>query len=406
MKKVISLVMSIVMILSCTTVGITASDIISEAQTEVLYTCEQRAIFDKIDDLAVAKAAVLQYKTMHNLTDNNSDSVYSDLVAHANSIRNELTEMGAKPGTEELASLKIEPVKVNGVLIDDFADFEETYGAVYDIWGVEHTVNATYGTYYTYDILIQDISGGENLSTSISQNNRPGWELHTTGSSISSLIESEVNSVAFDRLVECVAAGLGSTNVIAGAYTALKSIFHSVSGITPNDPITVTGNTSSHIIYCDIVPTIHFVFVRDSLPGAWQHSLTTNKANVLETHSLYYVISQNGSPVVINDNSYSYEKLLLPEAYGFRLTNAITAYRNNRALYVDKLSGYTIVVKRNSADTEGEEAFTLSITCPETQLTYFDTDYNNYLFQIAIVVSVIFVASLITVVEFRRKKQK
>lgn len=371
MKKVISFILSIVMIISCAAVSSTASDIITETQYEVLYTREQLAIFDKIDDLAVAKAAVLQYKTMHNLTDNNNDNVYSALVANANSIRDELIEMGAKPSTEELASLKFVPVEVNGVLIDDFADFEETYGAVYDLWGVEHTVNATYGTYYTYDILIQDVSGGEILSTSISQNQRPGWELHTSGSSISSLIESEINSVAFDRLVECVAAGLGYTNIITGAYTTLKSIFNIVNGVNPNDPITVTGNTSSHIIYCDIVPTIHFVFIRDSLTGSWQHSLTTNRANVLETHKLYYVISQNGSPTTINDNSYSYDDLLLPEDYGFRLTNAITAYRYNHSLYVDKLSGYTIVVKENMADLDGEEAFTLSITCPEDQFDLF-----------------------------------
>lgn len=371
MKKVLSCILSFVMTLSYATVSITASDIIAETQYEVLYSREQLAIFEKIDDLADAKAAVLQYKTMHNLIDNNNDYVYSALVANANSIRNELIEMGAKPSTEELASLKFEPVEVNGVLIDDFADFEETYGAVYDIWGVEHTVNATYGTYYTYDIMIQDVSGGEILSTSISQNQRPGWELHTSGSSISSLIEDEINSVAFDRLVECVAAGVGHTNLIVGAYTTLKSIFNIVSGVNPNDPITVTGNTSSHIIFCDIVPTIHFVFVRDSLTGAWQHSLTTNKAEVLETHNLYYVISQNGSPIVINDNSYSYDDLLLPEDYGLRLTNAISAYRYNHSLYVDKLSGYMVVAKANAADVDGEEAFTLSITCPENQLDLF-----------------------------------
>lgn len=406
MKKIIFCILSIVMILSYTTCGITASDIVTESQNEVLYTREQLAIFDKIDDLAVAKAAVLQYKTMHNLIDNNNDYVYSALVAEADSIRNELIEMGAKPSTEELASLKFEPVEVNGVLIDDFADFEETYGGVYDLWGVEHTVNATYGTYYTYDIMIQDVKGGEILSTSISQNQRPGWELHTSSSSISSLIEDAINSVAIDRLVESIAAGVGHTNWTTGAYTTLKSIFNIVSGINPNDPITVTGNTSSHIIFCDIVPTIHFVFVRDSLTGPWKHSLTTNKAEVLETHNLYYVISQNGSPVVINDNSYSYDDLLLPEDYGFRLTNAISAYRYNNSLYVDKLSGYTVIVKENAADLEGEEAFTLSITCPENQFDLFDADYNNYQIKIAIIVSAIVVCSLIAVIAFRRKKHK
>ena len=104
----------------------------------MLYTREQLAIFDKIDDLAVAKAAVLQYKTMHNLIDNNNDYVYSALVAEADSIRNELIEMGAKPSTEELASLKKSiaeykeilrsQVKKQEILANELLEIKERFG--------------------------------------------------------------------------------------------------------------------------------------------------------------------------------------------------------------------------------------------------------------------------------------
>lgn len=242
--------------------------------------------------------------------------------------------------------------------------------------GGSRTVNASYGTYYTYDIMIQDITGGKILSTSVSQNNRPGWELYTTGSSLGSMINAEINSAAFDRMVECAVAGLKQSKWINGAYSALKSLLSIVNGINPNAPITVTGNTSSYVIFCDIVPTVHFVFVRDSSNGAWQHSLTTNTAEVLEKHEWYYVISQNGSPIVVDSDDgaagpYRYEEHLSQDSFKFRLTNAISAYRYNRSLYTDIQSGYTIVVKEGTADLDGEEAFTLTITCPENQFDLF-----------------------------------
>ncbi len=298
---------------------------------------------------------------------------------NVNSIREELINMGAKPSTEELSALKFEtPVEVNGVLIDDFADFEETYGDVYDLWGVSRTVEASYGTYYTYDVMIQDVNGGNRLGTSVSQGGRPGWDLYAAGSSAADLIETEINNAAFDRIVECAVAGLKYSNVISGAYSTLKSILSMIGGIDADDPVTVEGHTKSYTIFCDISPTIHFVFVRDSLTGPWQHSLTTNTAAVMETHDVYMVVSQNGYPHILDDETYSYEKTLIPDDYGLRLTNAISAYRYDKSLYIDSLCGYTIVVKAGTADNEGEEVFTLEITCAEGQFNLLGTEYSNY----------------------------
>ncbi len=409
-KKFISCTLALVLLLSVS-LGVSALDNITETPNEALYTREALAIFDKIDALAKAKAEVLHYKSMYNLTDDNGDPVLLALINTAESIRDELIEMGAKPSSETLAALKFEPVEVNGVLIGDFEDFEYTYGEVYDLWGIEQTVNASYGTYYTYDILIQDVTGGEILATSISQNQRPGWDLHAAGSSVSPMIRDKINDAAFDRIVECVAAGSPYSSGVMGAYSAVKSLFSIINGIDPDDPITVSGNTSSHIIYCDIFPTVHFIFVRDSLTGPWQHSLTTNRAQVEETHTWYYATLQNGSPVILSswdsdDGAYYYDALLTPEDYRFRLTNAISAYRANHSLYVDKLSGYTIVVKEGTADLEGEEAFTLSITCPDDQFDLFCLAYNDTRSTRAIIVFAIAVILVIVVMIVGRHKNK
>lgn len=133
-KKFLSLLLVFATLFTCS-VGIHATDIIVENPQEVLYTPSELAIFEKINKLGKAKAVVLQYKNEHNLSDDNGDRVYLALLDEANSIRNELIAMGAKPSSEELESLRFTPVEINGDLIDDFADFEETYGGVYDLWG-------------------------------------------------------------------------------------------------------------------------------------------------------------------------------------------------------------------------------------------------------------------------------
>lgn len=316
--------------------------------------------------------------------------------------------MGAKPDKEMLSSIHFDsPLRFNNVLIDDFSDFEDTFGEAFDLWGISQTVNAPYGTYETYDILIQDRVGNEILSTHAAQGGREGWDLFAAGSSVADLIEDEINNAVIDRMVTHAITGSLCDEFLTGAYSVFKSILSIVGGIDPDEPITVQGNTKSYIIYCDIVPTIHFVFVRDTASKPWQHSLTTNTAAVLEKHDIYIVVAQNGRPYAIDDEEIVYDKTLFPDEYGCRLTNAIQAYRYDKALYIDSLVGYTLVAKKNRTDSADKEIFYMDIPCPEDQFDFFDTDYHNAI-KSAVFMLLLFgsIAVLVASTRKMRKKRK
>lgn len=78
--------------------------------------------------------------------------------------------LGAVPTQEMLAELIIdEAISINGVLIDDFAEFEVIYSEAYDLWGIYQEVNNSSGTYSTYELMIQDAYPGGMLSTQLTQ---------------------------------------------------------------------------------------------------------------------------------------------------------------------------------------------------------------------------------------------
>ncbi len=365
LSNVFSLTVSAAILFTSLAIQINAYNITDDI-AKVDYSTENLEIYEKIEELAQAKTEANHYKNRHGIVEPNVDPVYEELKSNAENIRNELIAMGAKPSEEELMSLEFaEPMTVNGVLIEDFAEFEAVFGDLYDLWGVSQTVNASYGTYYTYDVIIQDKTGGENLASHISQNGSAGWQIFTEDSSVAGILADNLETAVFERIVEYGIEGAKYSNPLSKAYTLVKAVISLFSDIDSSEPITMSGTSKSYIIFCDIVQSVHFVYVRDSSSSAWQHTLTTNTANVKETHDIYIIISQKGSPHIVSNEDVVYDKTLYPENYVYRLTNAIKTYRNGKSIYVDTISGYSVVVKESSSADDYTKVFDMDILCPE-----------------------------------------
>lgn len=357
------------LLLNICSVSVNSGDIKTERDSSI--SSEYQAVYNKISELAQIKARINQYKHKHNITESEQEPVYESLKAEADLICRELALLGAEPGEEALEQLHFEsPVNINGILIENFADFYDNFRAVFDVWGVPGIVNNSYGTYFTYDIMIQDVTGGEILSSYIAQNGKAGWDLYSLSSTAVNLIESDTNSAVLDRIAEY---GI-STSRYTNLYSAIKSAFSSIS---PKSAVTVNGNSKSYIIYCDAVSTIHFVYVCDSPTGVWKHSLTTNTAAVLETHDIYMVSAKNGRPYLINESNVVYDDIILPHNYQYRLTAAVETYIHVDSVYKNSISGYSVSLKPCTADYPVKELFNIEIICPKDQAELFVIDYDN-----------------------------
>lgn len=370
MKKILrgfSAVIVMTLIFNVFSINNAANDIAaSENGSAYYYNERENEIFEKIELLAELKAEALAVKEFWNLDEYPDMQLidYEELLDEIESVRSELIALGAKPSEEVLSSIKFDnPISADGVLIEDFAGFERTFDGAFDLWGVEKTVNASYGTYYTYDIMLQDYAGNDILSTKIRQGNSHGYDIYASSSSVSSLMLGELGELLFEKTVEKV---VENVPVIGGLYRGaqilqtLKSISNEV-----NDDYTVSsGMSKSYRIYCTTSPTVHFVFVRNSTNSAWQHSLTTNTAYLKETHYCYMTFSVGGGRIESHSGEKDYSRTVLPDRYNYRLTDAITAYRNGNSLYSNVIDEYTITAVKNRVS---RDIFSIDIACPITQ---------------------------------------
>lgn len=367
---VFSLLIGVIPINACTK-GNVDNDTISEEET-ILYTPQQIQTYEKIDELAEAKAYANQYAAVHNLAkediENPVDPVYIELLDRVESINSELVALSAKPGREQLSQLAFDnAVTLNGNLIEDFEDFENVFGSSFDLWAVDHVINASYGTFYVYDLMIQDKANAALLSTHIEQNGYPGFEVYAEENTFGDAALAEITSVSIGKAVQTISEGVASVVPIGKIYEAMVSIMNINEELTENDGLTVAGNTNSYRVYSDAVPTIHFVYVRESENDPWLHTYTTNRVSIVERHAWYMVfMTENGYPETYED-SRTTTKRYFPDRYGFRYTDAIGRYLDweneitnaIKTEYIDRYNVYVMV--------EGIEyrACVLYINCPE-----------------------------------------
>ena len=221
-----------------------ACDVFNDAlvSDQILKPIDDKSnIYEKIDELAMAKTRANQYASMYS--DFPGDKVYSALLADIDRIRNELDQLGAIPSTEEINALFFqEPMQIQGVLIEDFTDFENTFGEVYDLFGISQTVNASYGTFYCYDVVIQDHENHGLLATHIRQGPSAGYDLYAEGSSVKNIIGEEIGKIFFDKAYDIIVSGSRYARILNAAKTALTTIIGMVDSTSPASAVTANGN--------------------------------------------------------------------------------------------------------------------------------------------------------------------
>ena len=372
-KKFLSIILSI-LLLGILCMQILACDVFNDAidSDQILKPIDDKSnIYEKIDELAMAKTRANQYASMYS--DFPGDKVYSALLADIDRIRNELDQLGAIPSTEEINALFFqEPMQIQGVLIEDFADFENTFGEVYDLFGISQTVNASYGTFYCYDVVIQDHENHGLLATHIRQGPSAGYDLYAEGSSVKNIIGEEIGKIFFDKAYDIIVSGSRYARILNAAKTALTTIIGMVDSTSPASAVTANGNSSTHRIFCDITPSVHMIFVRNSNTAPWIHTYTSNVVSVREAQSYYYVVNiGNGQTRAYSGNpeENSSEYKLFVDDWGYRYTNAISAYRDNSTMqYTDMVASHTFYIEKDGVDTE---VFTVDVTCPIDQNDLF-----------------------------------
>ncbi len=204
---------------------------------------DTQAVLEKIAALGDAKAEI---QHIRNVRVNGSDADFSGvddydaMKAAAREIRDGLAAMGAIPERDALAELPFDkPITVNGRRIRTFADFADAFGAEYDLFRIEYPL----GEYRVCELIVMDGIGYENLSVGLSSDGRSGIEL--------------------------------------------LPVKNKGSGSVP-------GQTQTYVVYAGIVPTVHFLYVRDAW-GQWQYCLATGYADGLETHFWRNGLSSDGT---------------------------------------------------------------------------------------------------------------
>ena len=347
---------------------------ISADDTVVYYDKEQQEILSKIDYLGQLKAKAVSLKEYLELDpekiDLSKNNVYGAILSEIDNVRAELISLGAKPSTETLENFKFsEPISVQGILIDDFASFENTFEGAFDLWGISQTVEASYGTYETYDIVIQDYPGNAILSTHIRQNGVAGYDIYAENSSVSDVVYGEVGSIMFEKIAELVVDEVPGLRTIYNGAQILGSLQSISDGITANDAITGDGLGQSYRINCTATSTVHFIYVRPIGVSSWQHTYSANTIYLDEWHNWAMTISIGNGRTKTNTGSKDYSTNLYPNRWSYRLTDAITAYRNNRSLYHNVYDEYTVNVVKVDNGSITREAFIIDIKCP---ITYND----------------------------------
>lgn len=345
-----------------------ADDIILSDDIVVYYDKEQQEILDKINYLGQLKAKAAAIKEYFNLSENTEIelNLYESVLSDIETVRSELIELGAKPSAETLETFKFsEPISIQGVLIDDFESFENTFDGAFDLWGVSQTVTASYGTYNTYDIIIQDYPNNTILTTSISQNGSAGYDLYASNPSLVDVMVGRLDDILFETIKKSFVNNIPVISTLYRGARMLRSVQSVTDEITPNAPVSVNGLSQMYKILCTATSSVHYIYVRPS-GGTWQHTYSTNTVYLNEQHIWAMSFATGNGRTETYPGTEDYSTTLTPSEWSLRLTNAITAYRNNKSLYHDVINEYSFnVVNGNTS----EEAFCLDIICP---ITYND----------------------------------
>lgn len=411
-KRIRSLILACILSLSCCIFyagavnAQTSADTIDIGKDPLIPNEKNDKIYEKIDELALAKAAANQYASMYS--DSKYDDQYAALLKQIEALRAELDALGAVPSEDIINELLFQnTMSVNGSVIRDFSDFESMFGKVYDIYGITKTVCTDYDTFYCYDVVIQDYTGKQSLASSISQSGSSGYDLYAANSSVVNFIGDDVGNLFFDQTFENTTEGSTLKKWSSAAKTAFPSILGIPDSTAAADAVTQSGTSQSYRIFCDLFPTVHMIFVRNSTSSPWIHTYTTNSVSVVETHTWYMAVCIGGGKGESYSGSKSFKHVLTTENWEERYTPAISAYRENlHKIHQNMVTSYTVAVE---VQGKAKEVFTQEVNCPVDQndLIHYAVNENSHILFIIFVFSLSFLL-LITIlfVLYKHKRNR
>ncbi len=299
------------------------------ASENITYTAEQESIFDTVRELARNQALAnleqdifgLDVELFEQLQDEEMIALRAEIAR----LRAVLAEQGAVPDDATLAALPLEkPFRVDGVRVRDLAQFRDVFDEQFELFAINHTVSTSYGNYDICKIMIQDRDGDAVLAAELAPNG--------------------------DFAHEVFVLGTGKDKGVAG---------------------TGTGTSKSYRIFCDVFPTLHWIYVKKDTASQWKLALTTHSTAIAEHHNWYYVSTKNGTPQPLDDKK-EHETTLQPVGYSTRLLDAITAYRmkehrlTSTAQFTPTLD---ITATTGMTEWDGSDIFysyAVDIPCPAT----------------------------------------
>lgn len=282
MKKLVrvaALMLSLSLLATVTSATGVAMDDVTNSDMVVVPSEREQAIEDLIEQRGELKAAL-------HTTDESSER-YNDIMEQLSENQSALDELSAVPSMEMLSQLKIDVpdtmVASSNPLIDDFEDFYTTFGTAYDIYGLSNTINASYGSYDVYEIILQDNPNGNRLTSQITKNKDDMVKVLPSGNmSIDELVQSEILKSTLSFMVDEIVSSSNNA-LVEGTYKA-ASLKIDRFAYRYTDAISNYRSTSSSITY-NVIDT-HYVVLEYGNVGEILYSLPVN--NALDAYELFY----------------------------------------------------------------------------------------------------------------------
>lgn len=333
MKKLVrvaALMLSLSLLATVTSATGVAMDDVTNSDMVVVPSEREQAIEDLIEQRGELKAAL-------HTTDESSER-YNDIMEQLSENQSALDELSAVPSMEMLSQLKIDVpdtmVASSNPLIDDFEDFYTTFGTAYDIYGLSNTINASYGSYDVYEIILQDNPNGNRLTSQITKNKDDMVKVLPSGNmSIDELVQSEILKSTLSFMVDEIVSSSNNA-LVEGTYKVASFVIgvaHNVKEKLEGSQILDDNSTeTTYHVFSGVNATMRFIYVKNTASNTWQHCHTVNEVHVSDTHVLRSLLYQ---PVESGPNKYvttmidkSYSKKI--DRFAYRYTDAISNYRS------------------------------------------------------------------------------
>lgn len=301
-------------------------------------------INELIDEVAAIKA---------DLRDcDKSSEEYQLLQEEYHAKKEELSNLGADPDEDILKQAVVEAFRESDTYALDpdmeayFADLVSTFQEAFDIWGISQVITASYGTYETYELVIQDTDGGNRLFRQIVGSNGENLIKVFPSSSINygqSATDAVVDAVCSLLVEGMVLAVTGSALATSGVMLFAGVTVSYLTGIQDqinSGSISVSNNLENqYYVGCYANTTMRMVYVRESGTTQWYHCHTVNSAYIRTTHIYRYVTKGNNIETM---PAKEYNGTVYAERFGFRHTDAITNYRSGAPMINENNVTYNV----------------------------------------------------------------